>query len=398
LANQFKIEALKKIAIITTHPIQYNAPLFKHLAKSKKVHSKIFYTWGETVLQSKYDPGFSKTIEWDVPLLEGYEYEFIENTAREKGSHHYKGIINPGIITKIIEWQPDAILVYGWKFHSHLKIIRHFKNKIPIWFRGDSTLLDEQKNFQSFFKYVLLKWVYKHIDIAFYTGTNNKEYFLNYGLKSNQLIKALHAIDNERFRNINERYSRQALEWKAELKICRESLVFLFAGKMEPKKGIETLLEVFKTISNKDVHLIIAGNGQDEYRLKKKYEGLDNLTFLDFQNQMMMPVVYQLCDVFVLPSTGPGESWGLSINEAMAAGKPVIVSDKCGGAIDLVENERNGFIFKAGDADDLAIKMNTVINYKNEMSRLGKNSLSAIEPFSFQSFVTTIEKLMHANG
>src|SRR6185437_9098032 len=124
-------DRLKKIAIITTHPIQYNAPFFKLLAESETVRPKIFYTWDESVLQNKYDPDFERSIDWDIPLLEGYEYEFLQNTAREKGSHHYKGIRNPQIIEKINEWKPDAILVYGWKFQSHIKVIRHFKNKIP---------------------------------------------------------------------------------------------------------------------------------------------------------------------------------------------------------------------------------------------------------------------------
>src|SRR5437773_3281444 len=102
---------MKKLAVITTHPIQYNAPLFAMLAQRRNVALKVFYTWGKTVLRKKYDPGFNKEIEWDIPLLEGYDYEFLENVAREKGSHHFNGIINPGIIRKITEWQPDALLV-----------------------------------------------------------------------------------------------------------------------------------------------------------------------------------------------------------------------------------------------------------------------------------------------
>ena len=100
-------------------------------------------------MQAKYDPDFKKTITWDIPLLEGYEYEFIENIAKDKGSHHYNGIINPGLICKIKEWAPDAILLYGWNFKSHLKVMRYFKNKIPVWFRGDSTLLDKQNKVKS---------------------------------------------------------------------------------------------------------------------------------------------------------------------------------------------------------------------------------------------------------
>ena len=62
----------KKIAIVTSHPIQYYAPLFRLLAK--KVELKVFYTWGKEALV-KFDPGFGKKVEWDIPLLDGYEYQ-----------------------------------------------------------------------------------------------------------------------------------------------------------------------------------------------------------------------------------------------------------------------------------------------------------------------------------
>jgi len=362
------------------------------------VQPKVFYTWGETVLQGKYDPGFDKTIAWDIPLLDGYDYEFPDNIAADKGSHHYNGIINPQLIARISEWRPDAILVYGWKFKSHLKVIRHFHKMIPVWFRGDSTLLDEKKNLQSVLKKRLLKWVYGHIHLAFYTGTRNKDYFLKYGLQPHQLVKAFHAIDNERFQNINERYSPAAIDWKAKLEINPAALVFLFAGKLEPKKGVGTLLEAFKAISNDQVHLLVVGNGPLEPALKRKYEAESNVTFLDFQNQLLMTVVYCLCDVFVLPSAGPGETWGLAVNEAMAAGKPVIVSDKCGGAIDLVKDKVNGLICKAGDVSDLAEKMQTVIDRRNELPAWGKNSSGIVNKYSFASFVSVIENAMISLG
>jgi hypothetical protein len=82
----------KRLAIITTHPIQYYAPLFKQLAQ--EVQLKVFYSWGAHSV-AKNDPGFGKTIEWDIPLLDGYQYAFENNVAKDPGSHHFRGIINP---------------------------------------------------------------------------------------------------------------------------------------------------------------------------------------------------------------------------------------------------------------------------------------------------------------
>ena len=100
---------MKKLAIISSHPIQYNAPLFELLHRNGKVRIKVFYTWGKNVLKEKFDPGFGKVIEWDIPLLDGYEYTFVKNKSKKPGSHHFKGIINPTLIREIKEWEADAL-------------------------------------------------------------------------------------------------------------------------------------------------------------------------------------------------------------------------------------------------------------------------------------------------
>ena len=121
---------MKKLAIIITHPIQYYVPVFQLLAKHCEL--KVFYSWGEDCLGAKYDPGFGKVINWDIPLLEGYDYTFLNNTSKNKGSHHKNGIINPDIISELEKFYPDAVLVYGWLYHSHRQVLNHFKNKILI--------------------------------------------------------------------------------------------------------------------------------------------------------------------------------------------------------------------------------------------------------------------------
>jgi glycosyltransferase involved in cell wall biosynthesis len=82
-----------------------------------------------------------------------------------------------------------------------------------------------------------------------------------------------------------------------------------------------------------------------------------SFTILPFQNQSQMPFIYQKGDIFVLPSQGPGETWGLAINESMAAGCAVIAIDICGGAIELIEEGKNGYIFESNNEEDLVMKM-----------------------------------------
>ena len=108
---------------------------------------KVFYTWGEGVIAGKFDPGFQRKVNWDLPLLAGYQYEFVHNTAANPGSHHFLGIKNPTLISQLERFAPDMMLVYGWSFWSHLNIMRHFKGKLPVLFRGDSTLIDDIAGF-----------------------------------------------------------------------------------------------------------------------------------------------------------------------------------------------------------------------------------------------------------
>jgi len=378
----------KKLAIVTTHPIQYNAPLFALLASRNKITIKVFYTWGKQVLEQKFDPGFGKKINWDIPLLNGYNHCFVENTSTDPGSHHRGGIQNPGLINEIDNWQPDALLIYGWNFSSHIKAIRHFYKKIPVLFRGDSTMLDGQSPIKAILKKIYLKSLFRHIDIAFYAGSENKKYFQNYGLAENHLVLMPHAVDNQFFHLAG----KPAIDFREQLQIPVNNLVFLFAGKFIEKKNPLALLRAFASLNMPNVHLVMAGNGILENRLREAAGQNPLIHFLPFQNQSAMPSLYALCDCFILPSIGPGETWGLAVNEAMAAGKAVLMSNKCGCAPDLVENGRNGFIFDAEDGEELKEKMIEIAVNKNLAAQMGAFSINKIKSWSLQNAAIAIEK------
>jgi glycosyltransferase involved in cell wall biosynthesis len=383
-----------RLAIITTHPIQYYAPIFKLLQQRDHISLKVFYTLGEAGKLNKYDTGFKKVINWDVPLLDGYEHEFVENTAPQPGSHHFKGIINPDIISRINAFNPNAILMIGWAYSGHLKVLRYYKGKVPVYFRGDSNLLDEKPTLKQVLRQIWLKWIYSHVDHAFYVGTNNKAYYLKYGLKNSALSFAPHAINNEVF-GIDRTTESKAL--RTSLDIADDAILILFAGKFEDKKDPLLLLQAFINLNQTNVYLLFTGNGVLEFELKKLTGQNPNIKFLGFQNQSAMPAVYQACDLFCLPSKGPAETWGLAVNEAMACGKAVLVSGKVGCAIDLVKPGYNGDIFKTGSVIDLGEKLSGLLAYgKAGLAEMGANSKNIIRDWSFENIAIAIEnKLLH---
>ena len=383
---------MKKLAIISTHPIQYNAPVFQLLSERKNIQIKVFYTW-ENSKNGIFDKKFGKDIKWDIPLLEGYDYQFVKNISKDQGTHHFKGMINPDLNKEINSWKADAVLIYGWCFHSHFKAMRHFKGKIPVYFRGDSTLIDEVAGFKTILRRIWLKFVYRFVDYALYVGTKNKEYFLKHGLAENQLIFVPHAIDNKRFDGAGVEIENLAKDWRKELKINENDIVLLFAGKFERKKDPIILIKAANSIKNEQFKIIFTGNGELEDEMKNLVSNNENILFLPFQNQTKMPILYTLCDVFVLPSKGPNETWGLAVNEAMACGKPVLVSEKVGCAIDLVKNGENGFIFKSGNVDDLIDKIKC-FNHDN-IVLYGIRSKEIIEEYNFTNIAKSIEGTIH---
>lgn len=380
-----------RLAIVTTHPIQYNAPWFRLLAQQTGIELKVFYTWEESQTIAKYDPGFGRVVEWDIPLLDGYEYAFVKNIATNQGSHHFKGIDTPTLNKEIEQWRADAVLVFGWAYKSHLACLRYFKGKIPVLFRGDSTLLDRTSSIKELLKKIWLRFVYRHIDYALYVGTNNKKYFLEHGVKEHQLIYVPHAIENERFADSSGDYVARTNMWKKELGIDN-CFNIVFAGKLEPKKNPEYLLKLAAKMSDQNLRFVFVGNGVLEESLKNQARADKRILFVGFQNQQNMPLVYRLANVFVLPSNGPGETWGLAINEAMACGVPVVASVKAGGAIDLING--NGLLISPTDVNACVEYIMSLMSDKTKEKTQSERSMSLIQRYSFQAIVDNISSLL----
>lgn len=338
--------AMTRIAIVTTHPIQYNAPLFARLAAEPGIELMVFYTWSQSKAGSKYDPDFGRTIEWDIPLLEGYPFRFVENVAARPGSDHFRGIDNPTLNRELRDWAPDAIILYGWAFRSHLACLRYFSGKVPILFRGDSTLLDERPGPKQWLRRVFLTWVYRHVDIGLCVGQHNRTYYLAHGLRPGQLVYAPHTIDNDRFAADDGSRSKAAREQRRAMGIADHEYVLLFVGKLEAKKDPDFLLRLLHVLDDPAFHVVYVGNGHLEAALRQKADGHPRVHFLGFRNQQAMPEIYRIADVLVLPSRW-NETWGLAVNEAMACGRTVLVSDRVGCAPDLVLHDQTGWIFRS---------------------------------------------------
>lgn len=317
------------------------------LAQKSDIDVKVFYTWqdGTKAIQ---DPGFGKKITWSLPLTDGYDLQLV-SPSTEVERRTFRNMDSPGLIPAVEKFDPTAVLVVGWHFRSHLRALRYFHGRVPVLFRGDSTLLDVRSGPKAFLRTTLLRWVFWHVDYALSVGTNNAAYFQHHGMTDKQIVDVPHAIDNDRFQGIGADYDLQATELRQELGFNDSNTVLLFVGKFEHKKRPDRLIESFKNAlaDHPNLRLLMVGNGAMEDQLKKMAKECEAIQFLPFQNQDVIPVIYRVGDITVLLSEY-NETWGLALNESMASGRTVMATRSVGAAEDLIKPGRTGFLVETG--------------------------------------------------
>ena len=380
---------MKRLAIITTHPVQYHAPWFRLLSERKCIEVKVFYTWGQSK-EKVYDARFGAERSWDIPLLDGYAYEFVHNTSNRPDSNHFRGIINPGFIARLKNEKFDAILVIRWNLWSHFLILQAFGGGgTKLFFRGDSTWIHSGNKFKQLAKKILLRFVYRKVNKAFSVGVLNKNYFLKCGLHEHQLLSAPHAVDNNRFQQGAAFFEAKALSEREGLNIPLESVVFLYAGKFYAIKQLEILISAFQQLEGDEYRLLLYGSGEQELFLKELAKNDSRIIFQPFKNQSEMPWVYRVGDVFVLPSKR--ETWGLGVNEAMACSRSAIISNGCGCAPELIIEGKSGYTFPCNAANELLNRMQKCGN-KTTVAEMGKFASLHIQQFSLERVAQVIEK------
>jgi glycosyltransferase involved in cell wall biosynthesis len=252
---------------------------------------------------------------------------------------HFMGLRNPTLVRRVLDWRPHAVHVTGWAWCSHIWAIRQLTQaRIPILFRGDSHLLDNcRPGLQLLLKKILLSQAFAWPRAFLVVGTANRAYYEAFGVEAARLHYCPHSVDVARFAEPAERYEREAASWRTELGFSEEDFIVLFAGKFEPKKRPLELMRVVLGTTVPSLKLVMLGAGPLEADVAALAGSApERIRLLPFQNQSRMPVAYRLGDVFVLPSAHH-ETWGLAVNEALASGRPVVVSDRVGCALDVVD-------------------------------------------------------------
>ena len=380
-----------RLAIVATHPIQYYAPWFAHLTRHLRAEVEVFYLWDFGVA-ARFDPDFELDVRWDIDLLGGHAHRFVRNHATEPGTHHFLGLRNPSLVRELAEWRPDAVLLFGYRYLSHLQVIHSRRlGRVPLVFRGDSHLLAERPGPHPA-KRLGLRLLFRRFAAFLPVGRANADYFRRHGVPEERLFFTPHCVDNDRFSAAaNE---KAGVAWRRSLGIDDRSRVVLFAGKFERKKRPDLLVRAFLAARLSHADLVLVGHGALETELRRLASGHPNIHFVPFQNQSAMPRVHAAADLFVLPSQGPGESWGLVVNEALCAGCAAIVSDHVGCHTDLVRPGETGMVFRAGDVDALRDALAFALEDDDRLRAWGAAGLRRVKGFSFDAATAGLQQAL----
>lgn len=374
-----------RLAVVVSHPIQYYSPWFRWLATHTPLALKIFYLW-DFGSSPGHDPGFQQQLRWDVPLLDGYQSRFVPNKARDPGSHHWRGLHNPSLIAELRAWRPDAVLLIGYAYRSHLRLLLDpCLWGTPILMRGDSHDLCPRRGLKAAAAGLIRRLLFQRFAAALPVGQANAAWFERNGIPRRRQHLAPHCVDNARFQAAAPEAELAARAWRRQLGIAPTAPVVLFAGKFETKKCPLQLLEAFASLGHPTARLVFVGAGHQETELRRRATALapGRVLFQGFQNQSAMPRTYALADLLVLASFGPGETWGLCVNEAMNLARPVLVSSHVGCGPDLVIPGQTGWIVPAADPACLSSALAEALADPEKLRAMGQAARRHIDRFSY---------------
>lgn len=341
-----------RIAVVTTHPIQYQVPWLQRLAARPDIDLQVYFA----MIPDAGEQGreFGVAFAWDLPLLEGYRYTVLENRAREPSLTRFGGCDTPQVHGEIRRGRFDAVIVNGWGTKTCVQALVACRlSGTPCIVRGEANGLRPRARWKRLAHRLLLSQYQAFLAI----GSNNRRYYLDSGVPAERIFSTPYCVDNARF-------EAGAAAWRA--RETREQLcarfgldpkrrTFLFSGKYVEKKRPGDIVEAIRQLpdSRRDgVQVLMVGDGPLAAGLRSAAEGLP-VHFAGFLNQSEISAAYAVSDCLVLPSDS-GETWGLVVNEAMASGLPALVSDQVGSAIDLVTAGVTGETYPCGDVAALS--------------------------------------------
>jgi len=382
------------LAIVTSHPIQYQAPLWRALAAAGVKFEVWFLT--PHAIKPSFDREFGRTFAWDQDLLTGYPHRFLPVKAGWR-LNRFTGVrLERSWASLLREHCVTHLWVEGWRFATLWQaVFTAHRFRIKVWLRGENhDLQPVRRNLREWLRRLALRYYFRRVDRFLCIGTANRRFYLNHGIAPDRLVSTPYCIDHAAFADAANSFQPKRDELRKRWNVSQGAFSVLFCGKFIPKKRPLDLVAaagLAKLYSDRPLHLLFVGDGElrQELEMALAVHDAPAATLVGFLNQGEIPAALVAADCLVLPSDY-WETWGLIVNEALAAGLPPIVSDRCGCAEDLAAPLGATHVFPCGDIPKLARSIVAVASQSRDNARIK----SLVESHAIQRTVETILKLI----
>lgn len=376
-----------RVGILATHPVQYYVPWYRRLAERVDLH--VFYAYRQTQ-GGQAAAGFGVPFDWDVPLLEGYRHEFLDNRARHPDVSRFWGCHTPGIAHRIRAGRFDAFIVHGWAVRSYWQaMVACWWTGTPVLVRGDSQLSTARPRVWRALKVPIYRSFVPRFDAYLVVGERARAYLRRYGAPETRMFFAPHAVDNDFFERRSAVLRPQRAAIREQWGLAADATVFLFAGKVVARKRVDDFVQAVHQASTGRPRVwgLVAGDGPLRGTLESEVARRGwPVRFAGFLNQTEMPRAYAASDALVLPSDS-SETWGLVVNEAMASGLPAVVSDAVGCGPDLVLPGETGVVFPCGGVDRMGSVLATLADAPLRLAEMGLRARNRVNLYSLDGAV-----------
>jgi glycosyltransferase involved in cell wall biosynthesis len=376
------VTVVRKLAVLATHPVQYQCPLWASVSRSRDLKLKVFFG-SDFSIRGYTDTDFTTHVAWSQDLLQGFDYVF----TGDKSWHPLLFRAGKSLYDALDAYQPTDILLNAYLPLFYWQGLRWAcQNQVRVHFRGDTTDVDRRRGrVAGLLRNLVLDHFYGHVDAFCAVGEHSREHYLARGIAARRITESPFCVDTMAIESLFENCRHRRSELRAALGLDDSDFVLVFSGKLIEKKDPLTLLEAvasLPSVGNRVLKLLVMGDGplRQQCELKAKNLCPGRAIFLGFRGQSQLGCVYGAADALVLPSVR-SETWGLVVNEALQFGLPCIVSDRVGCKDDLVVDGRTGESFPHGNTVELRAAILRLVSWvngrRNEVASQCRQAISA---------------------
>lgn len=294
--------------------------------------------------------------------------------------------LSKGIFDALDSLKPAIVAIPAWSELWTLAALDWCsRNRIPAITLSVSTRWDKRRYW---WKEAVKRRIVKGFQAALVGGAPQKEYLVSLGMESDSVVTGYNVVDNNHFRD-GAKLARERQTQRADFGLPEN--YFLTVCRFTLEKNLLRLLVSYRLYLDCEPattwDLVLVGEGPLRQKLINKVQRLGlgaRVHVRSFASYDALPVYYGLARGFILPSVY--EPWGLVVNEALISGLPVIVSERCGCARDLVQDKDTGLLINPWDTSEIAAAMAALSCDPKRAEKMRNRGPEVIEAWSPQAF------------